>query len=1573
MCIGTPLNVTFWLRVTQSGLLFFLFLVVLFGNNPVQAQSNITRVEYYIDTDPGYGAGTPLTISPSKQLNDLSVSINPNSLANGVHELVVRAKNANEVWGLNQRWLFFKPYTSSDSPVKVSNITYAEYYLDTDPGFEKATPLALSPATDLSNLLININPTGLTSGVHQLNFRAKNANGAWSLTQRWLFLKPFTNTDKPNPAGNITRVEWYLDTDPGFGNGKQVNSTSATDLSNVLININPEDLSSGVHQLNVRAKDASEKWSLAQRWLFLKPFTNTDKPTPAGDITRVEWYLDNDPGFGSGKQVNITPATDISNVLININPEELTNGVHQLNVRAKDANEKWSLTQRWLLLKPYPKSVDPAPLAKISYLEYYIGKDPGLEKGTPIPTMQSTDIQDLNIPVDISALEIGDYTVFVRAKDTNGKWSLTNSWDFKVADVKLAISIGEVKNSFCAGNTLAIPFTIKGLYGNSNVFTAQLSNSIGDFKTFTNIGTLTSTKAGTINATIPVHIPAGIGYRVRIVASSPADTSGMNSKPITIGRPPEQYFTITGKTNTCLGTETYAVSEVEIGNVKYRWQLSGGGTIDTTGAKSSAKITWTKPGVYTLKFTPANACGIGSERTLQVAVFSTKPTLTPTITANNRSLQASAANTANGVASYQWYKDGVAIPNAVDASYYAGEDGSYTVQYTNACGAGPISKAVNIPVIEVPKTPDLVVQNVSSSKTVLAPNEEVTVTWQVGNIGEKPSTVDWTEQLYMQSPDGQNRTLLKQLEFANSKILSIGQTLARSEKFKIPAQFNIGNKGVFVVELVPGAAVQEGPGGNTNNTGVQTTPWTVKKLLTLELTTAQLTEGSSEKITAIVNRTGSLTSPLTVNIQLSQSGRFSFPATVTIPAGQAGSSFTIAAPDNKNLEGTLAAVLKITAPDFPEAKANITVLDNDKPSLTITQLPAKATEGQTITFKVATNLAPTQALEVFLTSDQPKRFAVAPEITIPSGSLSREVTVKLEQDSIPEVDAEVSITAGAGNHNSATATIQIKDDDLPGLELVIQTNLVAEAAGLYATKATLRRKANSSPVAFTANISANVLNSLLLPTSISLAAGENEKTFDIGVVDNSQAEGDKKVTITAAMFVASCGCSAPPASSGAVSATLTVTDNDGAALQVSADPLTLPEGKVNAGLLRITRNTATTTALTVNVTSSNTQEATVPATATIPAGKVFVEVPITTIKDATADGNQQVYFQAKATGFSTGSAWVMVSDLNKPDLQISSVVLPEKSLQAMAVFNYQFSVKNTGSVTAPTGAVVRGYLSQDDLIDDQDTLIIEDITKEPIPAGQTITIPNAIPAPNLPGTYKLLLWVNPEASLTELLLTNNTSKPVNLNIKPDYTVTAQVNAAYFLKNTTIPVTGSAVQSDGKPAMNEKVEVYVITQGLRRTIIATTNGTGNYTAEFTPLANEAGHYTVGASFPGMKATKEQDAFDILGVQINEGKIPQFKVVLNDTLRGAVVIKNLSTIRLTNFTLQPVTLPNGAKMLFNTLPTLPGNKSGNLSYKIVGSVLSPGANFEVASLQAVAQEGKIQKNDIFTFARHRKLTW
>ncbi len=882
-----------------------------------------------------------------------------------------------------------------------------------------------------------------------------------------------------------------------------------------------------------------------------------------------------------------------------------------------------------------------------------------------------------------------------------------------------------------------------------------------------------------------------------------------------------------------------------------------------------------------------------------------------------------------------------------DANYTGSDTGTFVIQSISA--------------------PDLSVQNVTAGSTIIAPGDLIKLSWKVANLGTGKLYVDWTEKIYMQSATGENKTLLKQIDFTKNDSISNEQTITRNDQVNIPNQLNIGDKGVFVVELIPAPSIHEEQGNAANNTGIQKTPWTIKKLLTLELSNSEITEGSSEEITATVNRTGSLSSPLTFNINLNHPNRFSFPSSVTIPAGQAGSSFTISAPDNSTIEGTITDTMRITATNFTAAKANLTILDNDKSSLSISKLPLKAMEGETVTFQVTTNLALTTPLQVFLTSDNQARFQVPSSVTIPAGSLSATVSVVLEQDSLPEVDQGITITAGASNQNSANATIQVNDDDIPGLELIVQTNLISESAGLYATQATLRRTAKSNLIAFTANLSADLSNTIILPDNISLAAGESEKSFTIGVVDNNTVDGQRNVSITASIFVASCGCSAPPASSGSVSAGITVSDNDGSSLLLTTDRQTLAEGLSNAGFLRVTRNTATDKPLLVNISSSNTKEATIPATAQIPAGKAFVDVSIITINDGKTDGSQQVYFQASADGYSPGSVSILVTDLNKPDLQIPIVQVPDNNIQATAIFNYQISVKNTGFATAPSGVLVRGYLSSDSLIDNSDTLISEDTVSSAIQTGQTVQISNAVKAPNHPGQYKLLFRVNPDSSLSELLVTNNTSVSVNFSIKADYTATANVSLPYFLRGTTIAITGSASRKNGNPAANEKVEVYIITNGLRRTILATTNGAGHYTTEFIPLAKEAGHYTVGASFPGIGATADQDNFDILGVRIDDGNIPQFKVVLNDTLQGSLTIQNMSSKSLTNFTLVPVSLPNGASIRFETVASFVGNATIKLNYKVMGSALSPGNDFEVATLRAISKEGTVQSQEVFYFSQ------
>ena len=124
---------------------------------------------------------------------------------------------------------------------------------------------------------------------------------------------------KLNAQANIIRVEYYIDADPGYGNGSALSFTAATQLSNLAINIDPSSLFSGVHQLGVRALDANGNWSLVNRWLFFKPYSNNINAAPTPNLSYAEWYIDTDPGYGNGTAVPVS-GTNVNSLLINIDP-----------------------------------------------------------------------------------------------------------------------------------------------------------------------------------------------------------------------------------------------------------------------------------------------------------------------------------------------------------------------------------------------------------------------------------------------------------------------------------------------------------------------------------------------------------------------------------------------------------------------------------------------------------------------------------------------------------------------------------------------------------------------------------------------------------------------------------------------------------------------------------------------------------------------------------------------------------------------------------------------------------------------------------------------------------------------------------------------------------------------------------------------------------------------------------------------------------------------------------------------------------------------------------------------------
>jgi hypothetical protein len=153
----------------------------------------------------------------------------------------------------------------------------------------------------------------------------------------------FTVSTRSNNSSNINKLEYYIDTDPGFAVATNIPITAATNISNTTFTVALAALAPGMHNLVIRSRDALGNWSLNNIYPFVKAYNTV--PAPAlSRLNKIEYYVDTDPGIGSATNVVITNDTAKINQAIAVNMAGLANGNHKVFVRSRDSLGRWSLS-----------------------------------------------------------------------------------------------------------------------------------------------------------------------------------------------------------------------------------------------------------------------------------------------------------------------------------------------------------------------------------------------------------------------------------------------------------------------------------------------------------------------------------------------------------------------------------------------------------------------------------------------------------------------------------------------------------------------------------------------------------------------------------------------------------------------------------------------------------------------------------------------------------------------------------------------------------------------------------------------------------------------------------------------------------------------------------------------------------------------------------------------------------------------------------------------------------------------------------------------------------------------------
>jgi len=338
-------------------------------NTAPAAFSNIVQLEYFIDNnDLGFGNCTPIAITPNTNIADLNANINVTGLPAGVHRLFIRSKDANGRWSLTNFSVFDNasavPYPGAPAPV--TNIVQVEYFLDNnDLGVGNCTQIPVTPNTNIVNLNANVNVSGLVQGVHRLYIRSKDVSGKWSLTNFSVFdnssTPPYPNA--PAAATSIGNMEYFIDTDPGFGNATAMTVPGNTgNINGFSVNVNlPGNLSTGTHYLYIRSRQ--NPWSLTNvipfsatgvlpvLWSFVKAqiINNQTQVSWATtqEINTQKFEIEHSIDGRTFKNIGTVAAAGNSNALSNYSFTHLqpANGFNYYRIKQTDldGNHKYSV------------------------------------------------------------------------------------------------------------------------------------------------------------------------------------------------------------------------------------------------------------------------------------------------------------------------------------------------------------------------------------------------------------------------------------------------------------------------------------------------------------------------------------------------------------------------------------------------------------------------------------------------------------------------------------------------------------------------------------------------------------------------------------------------------------------------------------------------------------------------------------------------------------------------------------------------------------------------------------------------------------------------------------------------------------------------------------------------------------------------------------------------------------------------------------------------------------------------------------------------------------------------------
>ncbi|MDD3878237.1 MAG: hypothetical protein PHT69_16580, partial [Bacteroidales bacterium] len=694
---------------------YLLVLILIVISINVRGQ-NITAAEYFFNTDPGIGNGTPFTITPGTDITK-SLTIPTSGLLPGFNHLYIRVKNSSGIWSLYANsTIYIKP-----SQVPVKQLVSGEYFFNTDPGVGNGTPFTFAVG-DSVNLTFSAITSGLQPGFNYLFVRIKDLDGKWGLyADRTLYVKPVPKISTP-----LNYAEYFFDTDPGIGNGVPVLLPPAEDDKTLNMQIPTTGLQPGAHRIYFRFRDTTFVFGLHARMNFqlcdiaaLANFTAdtvclgqdstffTNLST-GGDVNTVYRWDFNGDGVNDVTHTGIIGGTAPYQFFYKYQ----TGGVFNARLVTDNGGGCSDTLIKQVVVKVYPPVPTPTGTNALCINNpntiYKIPIVPGATsyywQFSPSIAGSFTMLADTAIEVNWNNTYVGQATIIAGA--TYGPCDSTSSaptsapLTVTLSPLSVGGQISVINSSICFGSSTG-SMTLSGYTGQIVRWQKKLGAN-----NWMNINHTTA-----IYSETPTNV--GVWQYRALLKNGGCDTVYSTAATITVNPQPAAADTIVGSIKVCQGQQlvSYSIPTIS-GATNYTWNLWGGASINSGQGTNSILVNFSPQATSgTITVFGSNSCGQGASSPIldvtvnQAPLVNVTPYPDTSILFGNFTPLAGSASMGNPPYTYQWTPSSlVSTPTNQNTNTVALQNTTtFTLTVTDSLGC-PGHNSTNVIVTGIPLT-----------------------------------------------------------------------------------------------------------------------------------------------------------------------------------------------------------------------------------------------------------------------------------------------------------------------------------------------------------------------------------------------------------------------------------------------------------------------------------------------------------------------------------------------------------------------------------------------------------------------------------------------------------------------------------------------------------------------------------------------------------------------------------------------------------------------------------------------------------------------------------------------------